>query len=125
MSSWRVEQHYGFGAAQIPICAEPHASQMFGVMEGVGYLCREFVAGGPVAAMRRLAGQVPALLLGLLLFVAFIVTLTRDRTDESPIEVVLFASSEFIPEAILADPIVIPPPIEIAQPELGSRLQDK
>ncbi len=121
MSSWRVEQHYGFGAAQIPIRPEPHSSEMLGVMEGAVYLVGELFAGGPVATMRRLVGQTPAMMLGVLLLTAFIVTLTRDRTDESPIEVVLFDSAEVIPE-LLPEPVVppapaIPEPIEIAKPE--------
>jgi hypothetical protein len=124
MSSWRVAQHYGFGAAQIPIRPEPHSSEMLGIMEGAVYLVGEIFAGGPVPTMRRLVGQAPAILLGLLLFMAFIVTLSRDRTDESPIEIVLFDSDEFIPESVpiaLNPPNLptppIPEPIKIARPE--------
>ena len=121
MSNWRVEQHYGFGAAQIPIRPEPHCSELLGIMEGAVYLMSELVAGGPVATMRRLVGQTPAMMLGLLLFVSFIVTLSQDRTDESPIEVVLFDTEEIVPEPkpieIAALPIPVPKPIEIVQPE--------
>ena len=113
MSSWRVDQHYGFGAAQIPIRPEPHSSEMLGVREGAVYLVGELFAGGPSATMRRLVGQTPAIMLGFLLLVAFIVTLARDRTDESPIEVVLFDTEEIIPEELP----VIPDPIEVARPE--------
>jgi len=118
MSSWRVDQHYGFGAAQIPIRPEPHSSEMLGLMEGAVYLAGELVAGGPVATMRRLVGQTPAILLGLLLFAAFIVTLAQDRTDQSPIEIVLFDTAETIPEPVPEEVLIPPPlpaPVEIAK----------
>ena len=127
MSSWRVEQHYGFGAARIPIQPEPHASLRFGLLAGVGYLVSEIFAGGPAATVRRLIGQTPAMALGLLLMIAFVVTLSQDRSDQSPIEVVLFTTSETVPDLIpevvppepipMAEPIPKPKPIEIARPD--------
>ena len=57
MSTWRVEQHYGFGAAQIPIRPEPHRAAQLGFAEGVGILIRDLTEGGPVAMLRRTAGD--------------------------------------------------------------------
>jgi hypothetical protein len=66
MSTWRVERHYGFGAAQIPIHPEPHRAVQIGFGAGLGVLVRELTEGGVVATMRRAAGEASAILLALL-----------------------------------------------------------
>ena len=112
MSSWRVRKHYGFGAAQIPLHPEMHRASEAGLRDGLGILFAEIFDGGPVAATRRIAGQTPALLLGLLLISTFVVTLARDRSDQSPIEVVMLTSAQPEPLPEPLPEIVPPPPIE-------------
>lgn len=115
MSTWRVERHYGFGAAQIPIQPEAHRAVRIGFAEGVGFFVGELTEGGPVATMRRVAGEASALLLSLLILLAFIVTLTRDHSDRSAVEVVLLVTAVPEPLPIVEEPPPIP--IEIAKPE--------
>jgi hypothetical protein len=113
MSNWRVERHYGFGAARIPIQAEFHRGTEAHLRDGLGTVFSELVEGGPAAALRRVAGQTPAIVLGLLLMMAFVVTLTKDHSDYSPIEMVLLETLE---------PILAPPipqePLELKEPEI-------
>jgi len=89
MSNWRVERHYGFGAARIPLQAEFYRGSEANVRDGLHTVFSELALGGPVSAMRRVAAQTPAIVLGLLLLMAFVVTMTKDRSDFSPIEMVL------------------------------------
>ena len=125
MSAWRVEQHYGFGAAQIPIRAEAHRAPPMGLAEGMASLVAEMTEGGPLATLRRLAGQMPALALGVLILGAFILTLSQDHADLSPVEVVLFESEPpplppIVEEPVSPEPAPKPPespPLEIAKPE--------
>ena len=126
MSTWRVEQHYGFGAANIPIRSEAHRAAPMSLVEGMSSLVGEMTEGGVLATTRRLAGQMPALALGLLILAAFFVTLSQDHSDRSPIEVVLFEAEPPLPpppvveEPVLEKPIEKPPepiPLEIAKPE--------
>jgi len=112
MSSWRVSRHYGFGAARIPIQPEVHRAARPGLREAVAELSAELIEGGPIAMLRRVAGQSPAMLLGLLLMVSFVVTVSRDHSDFSPIEVVFFESAPVEPE-LLPEPI--PPPVALVQ----------
>ena len=108
MSTWRVHRHYGHGAAQVPLRAEAHRGSS-SAWEGVATLLGELVAGGPIAATRRLASQAPAIGLGFLLLMAFLVTLTRDHSDTSDIEVVMFQT----PTEELLEQLPLPP-IEVA-----------
>jgi len=122
MSTWRVERHYGFGAAQIPIHPEPHRAAQIGFAEGLGVLVRELTEGGVVATMRRAAGEASAILLGLLIFAAVVVTLTRDHSDTSSIDVVLLHTvvEEPLPlveEVEVLVPVPAPAPVEIVKPE--------
>ena len=66
MSSWRIERHYGFGAAQIPIQPEPHRTVPIGLFEGLGTLVGDLTEGGVVATIRRASGEASAILLSLL-----------------------------------------------------------
>ncbi len=125
MSAWRVEQHYGFGAAQIPIRAEAHRATPMGLAEGMTSLVGEMTEGGVFATLRRLAGQMPALALGLLILAAFVVTLSQDHSDLSPVEVVLLETDPVSPPPLVEEPAppdptpkpVEPPPLELAKPE--------
>ena len=120
MSTWRVERHYGFGAAQIPIQPEPHRAAQIGFAEGMGALVGELTEGGVVATIRRAAGEASAILLSLLIFAAVIVTLTRDHSDMSSIDVVLLESVVRDPEPLLEEVeelVPVPVPIEVAKPE--------
>lgn len=111
MNSWRVNRHFGYGAAQIPLQAEFHRGAEGGLRDGLSTILAELVEGGPLGAMRRLAGQSPAIMLIVLLATAFVVTLSKDRSDVSPIEIVLLETAEPIPEPIVEEE----PPIEIAE----------
>lgn len=125
MSTWRVDQHYGFGAARLPIRPEPHRVTSSGLREGFTDLRSEFVDGGVPAMVRRVVGQSPAILLFLFLTVAMFNTLLRDHSDVSAIEVVLLENTplpiEEVPES-LPEPIPLevetPKPVEIAAPKL-------
>ena len=114
MSSWRVEQHYGFGAARIPIRPEAHRAARATLGEGLADVAAELAAGGPLAMARRIVGQSPAILLGLLLFGTFVTMLVRDHSDLSPVEVVLFDTPPLVPEVIPLEPIPEP---ALPQPE--------
>jgi len=130
MSSWRIERHYGFGAAQIPIHPEPHRVVRVGFVEGLGVLAGDLTEGGVVATLRRAAGEASAILLSLLILFAVVVTLTRDRSDVSSIEVVLLETvvpevqnlPDSLPE-VLPEPL--PVPVEIVKPEPAKQVQPK
>lgn len=116
MISWRVEQHYGFGAARISIRPEPHRTMPVGFADGIGALLGELTEGGPVAAMRRTAGEASAILLSLLILSAVIVTLSRDYSDVSAIEVVFLETPAPKPPVVIEEPIPIPLEIVKTQP---------
>jgi hypothetical protein len=125
MSTWRVEQHYGFGAARIPIHPEPHRSTRSGLREGFADLHHEFVDGGTRAALRRTLAQSPAFALGFLLIAAFVLTMLRDHSDYSPIEVVLLENApiaDLLPEPI---PLAVEPPPLPMEPEPVERVEPK
>ncbi len=120
MSTWRVERHYGFGAAQIPIHPEPHRTVQIGFVAGLSVLVRELTEGGVVATMRRAAGEASAMLLGLLILAAVVVTLMRDHSDTSSIDVVLLHTVVKEPLPLVEEVEVLvpaPAPVEIAKPE--------
>ncbi len=121
MSSWRVERHYGFGAARIPIQPEPHRVAEIGLAEGVGILVGELTEGGVVATLRRAAGEASAIGLSLLILAAVVVTLMRDYSDLSSIEVVLFETVVPRPVTII-DEVEESVPVEIAKPEPPKRV---
>jgi hypothetical protein len=128
MSTWRVEQHYGFGAARIPIQPEPHRTVRVGFSEGLGALVRELTEGGVVATMRRAAGEASAILLSLLILAAVVVTLMRDHSDVSSIDVVLLETVVRDPEPLIEEVeevIPAPVPLEIAKPEPLKRVEPK
>ncbi len=112
MSNWRVERHYGFGAAQIAIRTEPHRAGRSTVAEDFAAFGAEFFDGGVLATARRVSGQMPALFLGLLLVAAVVTTLTADHSDVSPVELVLMTT---LPEPFIEDPPI--PVIEEARIE--------
>jgi len=123
MSSWRIERHYGFGAAQIPIHPEPHRAAQIGLAEGLAGLVRDLGEGGVVATLRRAAGEASAIALSLLIMAAVVVTLLRDHSDMSSIDVVLLETVRpdvrIVPEKIeeAEESAPAPPAIEIARPE--------
>lgn len=121
MSSWRVERHYGFGAARIPIQPEPHRVAEIGLAEGVGILVGELTEGGVVATLRRAAGEASAIGLSLLILAAVVVTLMRDYSDVSSIEVVLLETVVPRPVTII-DEVEESVPVEIAKPEPPKRV---
>jgi len=104
MSSWRVSRHYGFGAARIPIQPEVHRAARPGLREAVAELSAELIEGG------------------LLLMVSFVVTVSRDHSDFSPIEVVFFESAPVEPE-LLPEPI--PPPVALVQGLRASKIDPR
>jgi hypothetical protein len=123
MSHWRVAQHYGFGAGRIPIQPEPHRAARLSLAAGLADVSADLASGGPLDMARRILGQSPAILLGLLLIATFVVTLGRDYSDRSPVEVVLFDSEpmpvelppEPVPEPLLAE--VVPEPVRVEEPK--------
>ena len=122
MSSWRVSQHYGFGAARLPIQPQAHQAARLSLREGIAELSAELLEGGSVAMLRRVAGQAPAMLLGLLLMVSFVVTLSRDHSDFSPIEVVFFETMPVAP-TVLPEPI--PEGVVVVEPKPVDRVVSK
>ena len=127
MSTWRVQRHYGFGAARIPITARAHRiAKPPRLLSGLATIGRELSAGGPLAMTRRIAGQSPAIVLGLLLVSTFVVTLLRDHSDQSPVEVVMLESFEVPPPEVIPEPEpepvievaeVVPEPPPVIEPE--------
>ena len=115
MSTWRVERHYGFGAAQIPISASAHRASKRGTRDGLSTIFTEFAEGGPLSAARRLAGQAPVLMLGLLLFASFAITVLRDNSDSSEIQVVMLQTSPL--DELVPVPIPEPEPIPVVKIE--------
>jgi hypothetical protein len=110
MSTWRVQQHYGFGGARIAIQPEAHRAGRASLRAGIAAIGEELTDGGPRASLRRLAGETPALLLGLLLVFAFLATVSRDHSDVSPVQVVLLESAPR-----MAEPPIEEPPSEIPE----------
>ncbi|MEE8164939.1 MAG: hypothetical protein V3T64_05175, partial [Myxococcota bacterium] len=90
--------------------------------EGIAELSAELLEGGSVAMLRRVAGQAPAMLLGLLLMVSFVVTLSRDHSDFSPIEVVFFETMPVAP-TVLPEPI--PEGVVVVEPKPVDRVVSK
>lgn len=111
MSGWRVRQHYGFGAARVAIQPEAHRAGRASLRAGLTAIGEELTDGGPRASLRRIGGELPALLLGLLIVSAFVVTLSRDHSDTSAIEVVMLES---LPRPL--PPLLEEPVVEIARP---------
>ena len=109
MSTWRVQRHYGFGAARIPLAAECHRGGDAGLRAGLSTMASELFAGGPIAATRRLAGQAPALALGVILLATFVTTLTMDHSDQSPIELVMLETATPEPPPVI-EVVEVPPP---------------
>lgn len=112
MSDWRVRKHYGFGAAQIAIHPEAHRAGQSSVVGDVAAFGAEIFEGGVLSTARRVSGQMPALLLGLLLVAAVFSTLMMDHSDVSPVEVVLM---DTLPQPFIEDPPI--PVIEQARIE--------
>ncbi len=124
MSAWRVAQHYGFGAAKIPIQPEPHRARSTGLREGFADYMAEVSGGGAAAAARAIVAGSPVLILCALIFVSFFVTMRSDHSDISAIEVVLFADT---PPAIeeKAEPIPEPAPVVAGIPKPIERVAPK
>jgi hypothetical protein len=121
MSTWRVEQHYGFGAARIPIRPEAHRREPVGLRAGMRMLAVEFTDGGFTATLRRTAGEASGMMLGLLILLAVVVTFARDHSDTSAIELVMVDDFVTEPpplvEAPVPEPIPEPEPLEVPTPE--------
>lgn len=125
MSRWRVEQHYGFGAARIPIQPEPHRTVRVGLAEGAAAWVEEVTAGGAKAILQRVFGEAVGILFVVLIMAAVAITLARDHSDVSTIEVAFFETPVAAPLPIIETPapvsvpvpVVIPPKKEIVRSE--------
>jgi len=113
MSKWRVEQHYGFGAARIPIQPQPHQPVRVSLAEGMAVFVEELTEGGVWAAANRAAGEAAAALLAVLIFAAVAVTLMGDHSDVSRIEMALFETVQPEMAPILEAPVPVPVPAVI------------
>jgi hypothetical protein len=141
MGAWRVEQHYGVGAAHVRLCPEPylHPERSWGLFEGLEKLREDIRSEG-----RSWAGSLAVLpigVLGLVIAAATLITAVRERVDDSSIEVVmlrnepLLAEVEPKPESIRKPtpkptPVIEPrpqpkfePPPPPPPPKLRSRVQ--
>lgn len=123
MSTWRVEQHYGFGAARIRIQPEAHRRVETGFVTACGVLADQLFEGGTAAIARRLLGQMPGLLLIGLIFFTFITILARDHSDVSPIEVVFFDTPALEPEPVI-EVVEAEPPKPVVPVRVPRRLPE-
>jgi hypothetical protein len=113
MSRWRIERHYGFGAAQIPIRPEPHHAMPVGLAEGAASFVEELTQGGVLSTIHRAAGEASTVLLAVLILGAVSLTLLRDHSDVSPIEIALFETARPQATPIIEAPIPLPVPVPI------------
>ncbi len=116
MSRWRVEQHYGFGAARIPIQPEPHRTVRVGLVEGAAAWVEEVTAGGAKAILQRASGEAAGLLFVVLIMAAVAITLARDYSDVSTIEIALFETPAAEPLPIIETPAPVPVPVPVVIP---------
>jgi hypothetical protein len=109
MGAWRVEQHYGVGVANVRLCAEPylHPERRYSLREGIEALRDDLHAND--RSLRRTLGVLPVLLLTVMVMLSFVLTVVRDRFDDSGIEMVVMASEPPVP-VIPQEPVVEPPP---------------
>lgn len=119
MGAWRVDQHYGVGVANVRLHAEPylHPERRWTLREGLDAL-REDLHDRD-RSLRRAVGVLPGILLGTIVLLSFVLTVVRDRTDDTGVELVLWTSAPPQPEAIpeqAPPPIPIPKPVERAEP---------
>jgi hypothetical protein len=100
MSARHIEQHYGFGAARIPIRAEMHRVSQGGFRADLDAILAEAGSGGPGEIVRRFAGTG----LGILTIVGFlgfvVVGLVRQEAEREALEVVMLETTP---------PMVVPP----------------
>ena len=105
MTARHIEQHYGFGAARIPIRAEMHRVCEAGLREDFAAIWTEAGSGGPGAVLRRFAGAG----LGVVALFAFmgiaIVGLVREEANRDALEVVMLETAEIIPPPPLVEPV--------------------
>jgi len=87
MSSWLIGQRYGFGAARIRLCAEPHpgASGAWTLREDVRGARRELARRGARGAL----GVLPALAMGAVVLMAPALAMLQWRGADSDIELVV------------------------------------
>ncbi|MBW2695413.1 MAG: hypothetical protein JRE70_03000, partial [Deltaproteobacteria bacterium] len=119
MGAWRVDQHYGVGVANVRLHAEPylHPERRWTLREGLDAL-REDLHDRD-RSLRRAVGVLPGILLGTVVLLSFVLTVVRDRSDDTGVELVLWTSAPPQPEAIpeqAPPPIPIPKPVERAEP---------
>ncbi len=106
MSARQIEQHYGFGAARIPIRAEMHRVSEAGFRADFDAILVEAGSGGPGAIARRFAGTSLGVLMVMGFFGLLIVGLTRQEAEREALEVVMLESA---PPIMMEEPLVVPP----------------
>jgi len=136
MSARHIEQHYGFGAARIPIRAEMHRVSHGGLRADFDAILAEVGSGGPGAIVRRFAGTG----LGILTIVGFfgflIAGLVGQEAEREALEVVMLESTPplavpametlpleetpalpepIVPEAVVPEPAKPEPPPMVAE----------
>lgn len=114
MNARHIEHHYGFGAARIRVRAEMHRVSEAGFRADFDAILAEAGSGGPAAIARRFAGTS----LGVLTVMGFVgllfVGLARQEAEREALEVVMLEST---PPILEAEPLVIPPMVEVVPPE--------
>ena len=99
MGAWRVEQHYGVGAANVRLCAEPyqHPERPYTLLEGLAHVRADLHAEG--TSLRRSFALLPGMAMVVLILASFAVTVARERLDDPVIEVVMLSTPSASREA--------------------------
>jgi hypothetical protein len=108
MSDWLLRRSYGFGAARVALCAEPHAAA------GPDWTVREGLrqARASAGTWRDVGGLVPAIAMGLAIALAPLLALLQESLIAPDIDLVLLDSAAQT-EPPIAKPAPRPPPVEV------------
>ncbi|MCG8588468.1 MAG: hypothetical protein MJE66_04185, partial [Proteobacteria bacterium] len=119
MSSWRIQQRYGFGARKLAVPGEPYRAprETYTLSEGLADARHELLSEGKAALARRAARSIPLLLVGMLFLSAFVL-LAQPKIDDPAIQLVMRTRPvEEVVETRLPEPPPPPPPPKVEPPK--------
>jgi len=118
MGAWRVELHYGVGAANVRLCPEPylHPDRSWGLLEGIARLREDIHAEG--RSWARSLAIMPIGLLALVIVTATVMTAVRGHVDRSGVEIVMLKTEPMLAQIeVEAIPEPEPVPVPVVRPE--------
>ena len=99
----RVSSHYGFGAARLAVCGEPHlapSESLSGDLDHLRDAGRDFIWSAA-----------PALALASLVFLSLLISVTQDASDRSDIQMLVWRDYPVHEEPLAPEPVPEPEPI--------------